>query len=146
MLYVARARYRGPYDLRRRRGSRPATHGALHFDNSCIAALGEGTRIRTGVRLRGLRESLRTSPMRPDDPTQRAGLSRRDLDPRAWGAGWVRVRADARGPRRRLLARAPHVAVGVCAFFAHVRHRRARAAAVLAHRSDLLENFGGVQR
>lgn len=109
MLYVARARYPGPA-MTFADGTRLApgdAYGALHFDNSCIAALGEGTRIRTGVRFaRLLRESLRhLADATQDDPTLR------DV-PVFHGVTWIREHGERvgfvseplpTGPRRRLL-------------------------------------------
>jgi hypothetical protein len=61
MLYVGRARYPGPA-ISFADGTQLAPgdeYGALHFDNSQIASIGEGSRIRTGVRFaRLLRDSL----------------------------------------------------------------------------------------
>jgi hypothetical protein len=61
MLYVGRARYPGPA-MTFADGTQLVpgdAYGTLHFDNSRIAALGEGSRIRTGVRFaRLLRDSL----------------------------------------------------------------------------------------
>ncbi len=61
MLFVARARYPGPA-MRFSDGTRLSPgdpYGSLHFDNSRIAALGEGSRVRTGVRFgRLLRDSF----------------------------------------------------------------------------------------
>lgn len=61
MLYVARARYRGPV-MHFTDGTHLSPgddYGELHFDNARIAALGDGSRIRTGVRFaRMLRDSF----------------------------------------------------------------------------------------
>lgn len=61
MLFVARARYPGP-PLCFDDGTRLATgdtYCTLHFDNTRIVELGEGSRIRTGVRFaRLLRQSF----------------------------------------------------------------------------------------
>jgi hypothetical protein len=83
-------------------------YGALHFDNSRIAALGEGSRIRTGVRFaRLLRESLRDlADATRNDPALQ------DL-PVFHGVTWIREHGDRvgfvseplpAGTRRRLLA------------------------------------------
>jgi hypothetical protein len=109
MLYVAPARYPGPA-MTFADGTRLVpgdAYGALHFDNSRIAALGEGNRIRTGVRFaRLLRDSL----------GQLAEESRRDPVlrdlPVFHGITWIREHGGAvgfvseplpAGPRRRLL-------------------------------------------
>jgi len=110
MLYVARARYRGPH-RQFADGTRLApgdTYGELHFDNSRIAALGEGSRSRTGVRIgRLLRDSFATlAEASSADP----GL--RDLDS-FHGVTWLREHGGRvgfvseplpDGLRRRLLA------------------------------------------
>jgi hypothetical protein len=82
-------------------------YGALHFDNSRIAALGEGSRVRTGVRFaRLLRDSLRDlAAATRNDPALR------DL-PVFHGITWIREHGERVGfvseplpigPRRRLL-------------------------------------------
>ena len=153
MLYVARARYSGPA-ITLPDGTRllPGDdYGALHFDNSRIAALGEGTRIRTGVRFaRLLRDSFgQLAEASRQDPALR------DL-PVFHGITWIREHGGSvgfvseplpAGPRRRLLG-------------AHFRMLKWVFAPSLGTavtdapeprrfwltRSDLMENFGHTQR
>ena len=153
MLYVARARYPGPA-MTFADGTRLApgdAYGALHFDNSCIAALGEGTRIRTGVRFaRLLRESLRhLADATQDDPTLR------DV-PVFHGVTWIREHGERvgfvseplpTGPRRRLLG--AHFRMLRWVFAPSLRTSVSGAPEPRLFwltRSDLLENFGRGQR
>ncbi|HEX9772413.1 MAG TPA: hypothetical protein VGA44_03025 [Steroidobacteraceae bacterium] len=149
MLYVARARYPGPA-LRFADGTQLArgdTYGTLHFDNARIAALGEGSRIRTGVRFsRLLRQSFRSLAERTrDDPALR------DV-PVFQGITWIREHGGRlgitseplpRGARRSLLAAhfrllrwvfAPSVRTGTSA--------PPEPRMFWLTRGDLLENFG----
>lgn len=110
MLYVGRARYRGPA-MTFADGTSLAPgdpYGTLHFDNSRIASLGEVSRNRSGVRFgRLLRDSLaKLADASRDDPAL-AAL------PAFHGVSWIRdhgahvgfvSEAVPRGLRRRLLA------------------------------------------
>ena len=153
VLYVGRARYPGPA-MTFADGTRLAPgdeYGALHFDNSRIASLGEGSRIRTGVRFaRLLRDSLaHLAEATRDDPALR------DL-PAFHGVTWIRDHGRQvgflseplpAGLRRRLLS--AHFRMMRWVFAPSLRTSVADAPEPRRFwltRSDLLEGFGRPQQ
>jgi hypothetical protein len=149
VLYVARARYPGPA-ITFPDGTQLVPgddYGALHFDNSRIAALGEHSRIRTGVRFaRLLRDSLgQLAEASRQDPALR------DL-PVFHGITWIREHGAAvgfvseplpAGPRRRLLG--AHFRMLKWVFAPSLRSAvtdSPEPRQFWLTRSDLIENFG----
>jgi hypothetical protein len=149
MLFVARARYPGPA-MRFADGTQIApgdAYGALHFDNSRIAALGEGSRLRTGVRFgRLLRQSFRyLADATREDPALR------DV-PVFHGVTWIREHGERvgfvseplpPGARRRLLA--AHFRLLRWVFAPSLRTGTVDAPEPRMFwltRADLLQNFG----
>jgi hypothetical protein len=153
MLYVARARYPGPA-MTFSDGTRLApgdTYGALHFDNSRIAALGEGSRLRTDVRFgRLLRQSFRhLADATRQDPALR------DV-PVFHGVTWIRDHGERvgfvseplpPGTRQRLLA--THFRLMRWVFAPSLRTGSVDAPEPRMFwltRTDLLQNFGRGER
>jgi hypothetical protein len=153
MLYVARARYPGPA-MTFSDGTRLApgdAYGALHFDNSRIAALGEGSRVRTGVRFaRLLRDSLsHLADATREDPALR------DL-PAFHGVTWIRDHGGQvgfvseplpAGLRRRLLSAHFRMMRWVFAPSMHAAGSDAPEPRMFwLTRADLLSSFGRSRR
>lgn len=151
MLLVASARYSGPA-IRFADGTllaRGDEYGTLHFDNTRIAALGEGGRIRTGVRFaRLLRDSLALlADATRDDPGLRsvqafAGVTW--IGDHGGQVGFVSEPLPA-GLRRRLLG--AHFRLLRWAFAPSLRSSTTDAPEPRMFwltRGQLLANFGGI--
>lgn len=153
VLYLGHARYRGP-ELRFEDGTLLRDNdpiGRLHFNNACIAALGEGSMQRVGFRFAKLmRESLRNlAEAARSDPALR--------EVRVFqGLTWLPAHGEVVGfvstpmPRSwkaRLLAGHFRLLMWVFAPAARIRSRkRAEPRLYWLTRTALLRNLGKLKR